>query len=151
MEAKAVQHIPTLLESSNTDVQIWTCEILGNLAIHKSPSVTALGSELCARTVSLLKYCRSDGASGVREQALYAIAALSRSCEGAQVVERTRIWEYFPELLSSPDPRICGFTCRILGNLAAYDSTSLSLMKPYVAGMVSLLRFFHAMLIRLKC
>ncbi|KAJ6592636.1 armadillo-type protein [Mycena capillaripes] len=135
VEAEAVKRIPALLEYSNPDIQSLTCEFLGNLAIHKSSAVAALRTDLCTQTVSLL-----SGSSGVREQALYAIATLSYSCEGAQVVQRTRIWEYFLELLHSSDPRIRGFTCRILGNLAIYESASLTLMKPYVAGMVSLLR-----------
>ncbi|KAJ7611548.1 armadillo-type protein [Mycena polygramma] len=134
IEAEALHHIPALLESSDTDIQTWTCEIVANLAIHTNMPL----EEICVRTVSLLR----NGGSGVREHALYAIAKFSRSCEGAEMVGGTNIWEFFSELLDSFDPRICQFTCSILGNLAIHDPDSLALLgsPSYVTQAASLLR-----------
>jgi hypothetical protein len=158
VDAQIVQHLPDLLASkSNADTQRLACEILGNLAIHKSSGVVAVGVELYARIVSLLRYLpkisrrtyitnpRSNKHSIVCEGALSAVAKIAFSRQGAEVAGATGIWEHFPELLDPPsDPRTLRFTCSILGNLAVHESASLTLLgsRSYLR-IVSLLRCFH--------
>ncbi|KAF8202693.1 armadillo-type protein [Mycena galopus ATCC 62051] len=135
--AQAIEGVPALLDSCNTDVQKWTCEILGNLALHTSTSIVAatFDVELCKLIVSLLSHEDRD----VRGCALYAVAMISHSHDGAKSVKRTDIWDCFPHLLNSSYPQTQRFTCQIAGNLAVRRSCCLLDAASYVR-IVALLR-----------
>ncbi|KAJ6592647.1 armadillo-type protein [Mycena capillaripes] len=134
VDARALQRVPELLDSSDTETQKWTCEIVGIIAVNNSESVITMGVQLCSRIVSLSR-CEDKG---VRERALYVLAMISHSHDGAAVVRGTEIWNCFSELLDSADPQTLRFTCQILGNLALHESTFLNFLI-YVR-VISLLR-----------
>ncbi|KAF7362692.1 hypothetical protein MVEN_00618500 [Mycena venus] len=138
VNARVMKRAPDLLDSSDTETQKFTCEILGNLAVRTSTS--PLSVELCARVVSLM----SNDDKGIRERAMYAIAKISHSPQGAAVVRGTRIWEHLAieiRFLDSLQSRIWRFTCSILGNLASQESACLALLGPKsYTRIVSLLR-----------
>jgi hypothetical protein len=105
--------------------------MLGNLAIHKSTSVVALGIEVWERIVSLLRYCAISCATYIANKdslvpdfALYALAKIVNLREGVEVVRETKIWEYLPEFLGSRDPKIRGLVCNMVGSIAGHDFVS---------------------------
>ncbi|KAJ6505776.1 armadillo-type protein [Mycena vitilis] len=135
IETKAVRHMPEILESSETAIQTWACEMVANLASHTD---IPLG-DICARTVSLL---RRRG-SGVRQHALHAVVKLSASCEGATAgkVRRIQVWMRSGQPQDHAGGMLCDTSQSILGNLAIHDPGSLALLgsSSYVTQAVSLL------------
>jgi hypothetical protein len=90
---------------------------------------------------------RSNADRGVRECALYAIARISHSPDGAEVVRGTDIWKYFVQLLNSRYPQTHRFTCQILGNLTV-DTACLGFfgLGSYLR-IVSMLRCCHTVIL----
>jgi hypothetical protein len=55
-EARILDYVPTLLSSSDAETRMWTCGMLGNLALHR---FIEPGVKLCAQIVSLLRCSHS--------------------------------------------------------------------------------------------
>ncbi|KAF7362690.1 hypothetical protein MVEN_00618300 [Mycena venus] len=124
-ETKAVQHIPSLLSSSDADTRRWTCEMVGNLASNGSLNTS---EELSTTVVSLL----SDDDKDVRKSALYALARIADSANGAQAIRETSIREYFPGLLKTPNPGVRRLACNLLAKLVTRDITSPGIIPNFV-------------------
>ncbi|KAJ6505775.1 hypothetical protein C8R47DRAFT_1066660 [Mycena vitilis] len=103
--------IEELLSSSETKIRRYTCGLLGILAASY-PSLPWC-SETCVRMVHLL----SDENPKVREDAFHAFL---------KVVEKTKIWDQFPEHLSPLSSIIRQITVDILANLAVHAVRSLA-------------------------
>jgi hypothetical protein len=54
-EAKALDYVAELLDSSDIETRTWTCEMLGNMVFRGS---TSHGVMLCTEIVLLLRYLK---------------------------------------------------------------------------------------------
>ncbi|KAJ7884419.1 armadillo-type protein [Mycena leptocephala] len=117
-EAKALDYVTELLDSSDIETRTWTCEMLGNMVFRGSMSH---GVMLCTEIVLLL----SDQDSYVRDVAMLVLSRLSHSPDYVGVVTHSTILKDFAEILDSSDPVIRLYTCSVLGDLALDQSASL--------------------------
>jgi hypothetical protein len=56
LDEQVLRRLSDLLHSGDTETLKWACNILGNLVVHHSTSVLALGVRLCERIEPLLRY-----------------------------------------------------------------------------------------------
>ncbi|KAJ7493038.1 armadillo-type protein [Mycena galericulata] len=134
MSANTLPHLSDLLESPSKRV--------GNLTRHGATSPGVLDLKLCMRLVSLLRQvCRiyspnqahfeaSDKDAEVMEAAIYALSQASRWLDSAQatvLVDAMGVY-HIPKLLKSASPEVLQRTCRLVGNLASYESTVLAVL-----------------------
>ncbi|KAF7354159.1 hypothetical protein MVEN_01103500 [Mycena venus] len=118
--AQVIDYILELLRSPNSDVQGWTCELVGNLALHESTGPTILKLNPCELLVSLLH----DQDSGIVWKAIYALAQIARWEDGAHAIIKANSLNRIFELLGSQTPMIRERTCELVGSLACHESTT---------------------------
>ncbi|KAJ7203285.1 armadillo-type protein [Mycena pura] len=120
LDAKADKYALDLLNSADANTRAYTCLMLGNLARHKVTWAAILSINPCSQLVSLL----TDQDMQVRQFAAFALANLSRWLKCAElVVNNGKAPEHALTLLNSSDDETRAEACRILGNLAAHEST----------------------------
>ncbi|KAJ7456263.1 armadillo-type protein [Mycena galericulata] len=118
---KVLDYVPELLDSSDTDVRICSCSLVGNLARYEGIPPTVLEGKLCTHLASLLR----DGHVEVIEQATYALMHIAHWPDGAQAVFDAKVPYFFQELLESSNADVQQISCRLVGNLAGH-------IKPFV-------------------
>ncbi|KAJ7705659.1 armadillo-type protein [Mycena olivaceomarginata] len=120
VDAKALDHVLTLLKSPNPDTRRCACELAGHLALHESTASAISKLNPSVQLVSLLgeTYC-----------ATYALSRIARWEEGAEGVVDALALYYVSALLKSPnlDTRRCA--CELVGHLALHESTELAISK----------------------
>ncbi|KAJ6501411.1 armadillo-type protein [Mycena vulgaris] len=119
IDAKILDHIPHLLESSNSQVQRWTCRTVGGLAFTNCKSMVMLGANTCVKLVSLLQ----EEDVQLLEEAIFALSHITRWPEGAQFSVDAKVLHYLPKLLESSIPQVRYCTCGMLARLASHEST----------------------------
>ncbi|KAF7356746.1 hypothetical protein MVEN_01009600 [Mycena venus] len=117
LDAKAPNHIPALLESSDTRVRKWTCKIVGNLAGHATIAPKILELKLCEGLVSL----SSGDDLGAIESTTYALSRIAQWPEGSQAIVDAKGLDCTLVLLESPDMRVRRWICKMVGNLARHE------------------------------
>jgi hypothetical protein len=128
-----LKHFAEILDSSDPVIRLYTCSVLGNLALDQSASLANLSSELCVRIARLLRYfepfgrhiahrLHSDADIEVRRCSLWTLSQMSRLTGAAWAVE-AQIMQDLPEHLSDIDT--VWWTCEMLGNLAIHKSSSV--------------------------
>ncbi|KAJ7748958.1 armadillo-type protein [Mycena metata] len=128
MDRRAVQCVLTAFGVSDTETTMMLCEILWNLAFHKSKLVLQLGLELYIRLV-LLTSC---GDTQIRRCAL--------SILGNTAAENTGIWESLFELLLSASSSTHQFVCNVIRDLTVHDCASPDFVEETCTRVVLLLR-----------
>ncbi|KAF8196770.1 armadillo-type protein [Mycena galopus ATCC 62051] len=125
VNAKATEHILTLLDSPSWQVRKWACQLVGRLASHQStaPAISKLNP--CARIVALL----SRDYSRVIEQAVYALSEIAKSRDGAHAIVKAKATDHISILLDSPSWQVAKWqvrkwTCRLVGRLASHELIS---------------------------
>ncbi|KAJ7483751.1 armadillo-type protein [Mycena galericulata] len=137
---KVLDYVPELLESSDADVRICSCSLVGNLARHEGIPPTVLEGKLCSHLVFLLR----DGHVEVIKLATYALLHIAHWPDGAQILIRTDVLDYVAELLASSDADVRKWSCSLVGNLAEHQCIPLIVMDVELcAQLVSLLRDGH--------
>ncbi|KAJ7633872.1 hypothetical protein DFH06DRAFT_687039 [Mycena polygramma] len=112
-----LEYIPVLLNLFDTATRRWTCEMLGHLVPHYSPSITQDHGRLCTQIVQ----CLRDEDKYVQEGSLFAISRITRTSNGAQAFKDTEILKYVPRLLQAFD-NTRSLVCETLVNLAVHDA-----------------------------
>ncbi|KAJ7933363.1 armadillo-type protein [Mycena leptocephala] len=115
VDANVLECVAELLSSPNASVRGWPCEMLRQLARHKttvSPAVRQL--------VSLLR----GGSHRVIESAAHTICGIATSPEGAQAAVDANVLEWVAELVSSPNASVRGWGWEILKQLARHETTA---------------------------
>ncbi|KAJ7880295.1 armadillo-type protein [Mycena olivaceomarginata] len=118
--AKALDHVPRLLESPNPDTRRWACELMGNLAFHESTALAMLKLNPSTQLVSLL---------GENSRATYTLSQIARWVDGAKAVVDARAPDHVLLLLKSPNPDTQRWACEPTGNLALHESTVPAILK----------------------
>ncbi|KAJ7086559.1 armadillo-type protein [Mycena epipterygia] len=116
VKENTLDHVCELLQSPIPKIRSWTCEMLGNLALHVSVVDAILALKPCEQLATLLQDANSD----VRESAVFALASISKSPTGVRDIIRTGILEHVSELMDSGNRKMQFNTCLILRNLARY-------------------------------
>ncbi|KAJ7430497.1 armadillo-type protein [Mycena galericulata] len=124
INANALLQLSGLLESASKQVQESACMLVGNLAMHVATAFSVLDTKPCARLVSLL----SDEDADVMEAAIYALSRASCWLDGAQATVDAMGADHIPGLLESASSEVLQHTCRLVGNLASYESTALAVL-----------------------
>ncbi|KAJ7479048.1 armadillo-type protein [Mycena latifolia] len=107
-----------LLDSANTGVKVWTCELLANAAYPQSARDRALRVKPCMQLVSLLR----DRDPVVVERSARTLSRIARVEEGAQAAVDAKVLDCVEELLDSPNTMVCLWTSKILGELALHKA-----------------------------
>ncbi|KAJ6451333.1 armadillo-type protein [Mycena sanguinolenta] len=95
IDAKLLDRVPELLESSRPFVRTQACRLVGMLASHVETTTAVLKSKPCPRLVVLLR----DEDIYVVHAALYALTQISKTFPGAKVVRDAKALQYVPQLL----------------------------------------------------
>ncbi|KAJ6451335.1 armadillo-type protein [Mycena sanguinolenta] len=95
IDAKLLDRVPELLESSRPFVRTQACRLVGMLASHVETTTAVLKSKPCPRLVVLLR----DEDIYVVHAALYALTQLSKTFPGAKAVRDAKALQYVPRLL----------------------------------------------------
>ncbi|KAJ7895355.1 armadillo-type protein, partial [Mycena leptocephala] len=106
-----------LIWSLNSQVQRLTCELLGNLAHHRSTAGAVMGVNPCARLVSLLGGKDHD----VIESVVYALYELTRWPDSAQAVVNAGILDFLPILREAESSQIRSMTSTIEARLDLHN------------------------------
>ncbi|KAJ6523000.1 armadillo-type protein [Mycena capillaripes] len=115
LEAKALDHLPRL-DSPEVLVQIWTCEMIGNLSSHAS-TVGLLNSDTYLKLVAL-----SDEISILRS-ATFTPSRLTRWPIGAQAAANAKALEPVQKLLKFQDDEVQRSARRIMDRLESHPFT----------------------------
>ncbi|KAJ7443568.1 armadillo-type protein [Mycena latifolia] len=107
-----------LLDSPNSGVKVWTCELLAKAAYHQSTRDRVLRVKPCVQLVSLLR----DQDPVVVERSARTLSRIARVEEGAHAVVDAKVLDYVEELLDSPNTMVCLWTSKILAELARHGA-----------------------------
>ncbi|KAF7360360.1 hypothetical protein MVEN_00765700 [Mycena venus] len=120
VEAKVLDDVLELLQSSTPKIRIWTCDLIGRLARHDSASTvrTIFESKACARLVSL----SSDKDSEVYWSIRDALSSIVQRLEGASCID-AQVLNHVLDLLESPSIEIRRWACFLLGRVVGREST----------------------------
>ncbi|KAF8196693.1 armadillo-type protein [Mycena galopus ATCC 62051] len=118
VDAKALDHILTLLESPIRDVVRQACELIGTLACHNSTALVILELKPCARLVSLLQ----DEKSMINEGALYTLSQIARSADGAQAIVNAKAFDHLFKFVDSTNVEVRTSSRILLKCLASHES-----------------------------
>ncbi|KAJ7224886.1 armadillo-type protein [Mycena rebaudengoi] len=99
MDANALNFVPDLLQSPNSQVRRNSCWMLGRLAFRDFAVESVLAVTPCARLVSLLR----DTEILVVGAATWALSHISSHLNGAKAVIDANALDFVPDLLQSPD------------------------------------------------
>ncbi|KAJ7140612.1 armadillo-type protein [Mycena epipterygia] len=116
VDANALDDVTTLLESRNAEVRSWTCEMLGELALHEATARAVLAIKPCDRLVSLLHANDLD----VFRSAAAALCNIAQWPDGAQAAVQAKALNCVPELLESSNVEVRMWTCKLLGFLTRH-------------------------------
>ncbi|KAF7369638.1 hypothetical protein MVEN_00294800 [Mycena venus] len=122
--AGATHIIDLLLESSESDIRNWTCNLLGNLARFGATATAAWEDNRCQKLVKL----SHDDASSVAINAVYALAQTACWSDGAAAIIDAGVLKRVDELMQSTIPGVRGWTCSMLEHLARHQSTLTALL-----------------------
>ncbi|KAJ7453841.1 armadillo-type protein [Mycena latifolia] len=106
VDAHALDCVVELLDSRNTGVKVWTCELLAKAACHQSTRVGVLRLNPCFQLVSLLR----DQDPVVIERSARTLCRIARVEEGALSAVDAKVLDYAQELLGSPNTMVCLWT-----------------------------------------
>ncbi|KAJ6528232.1 hypothetical protein DFH09DRAFT_161226 [Mycena vulgaris] len=124
VEADLPACLPELLGSPSVEVRTLVCNIVGELARHKTTASAILDANPCEELVSLSGFTDPT----IRTSALIALAKLSGSRGGASAIAATSFimvsGSYW--YLSSPDREVRFQTRVILDNLSRYTQGTLA-------------------------
>ncbi|KAJ7436246.1 armadillo-type protein [Mycena galericulata] len=120
VDAKALDHCPSLLLSSDENVRGMSCQLVAGLAGHDFIPATMFDGKLCVRLVSLLR----DEHVDIIGKATYALARIAVRPDGAQTVVEAKVQNYFQELLKSPNGNVHKYACWLVGNIASHEFTA---------------------------
>ncbi|KAJ7880337.1 armadillo-type protein [Mycena olivaceomarginata] len=130
VDANVLYHILRLLESPNTDIRRWVCELAGHLASHKSTAPALLQLNICTRLVSLQLDIFARLAS--------LLGWISRWADGAKAVVDTKVFDHILPLLKSPNPATRRWACELAGNLANYKPIAPAILKLNISAQLVL-------------
>ncbi|KAJ6523079.1 armadillo-type protein [Mycena vulgaris] len=119
VNAKVLDRVAGLFESSNTDVRRWTCQLLGELGSHKRMLVPVFTRSPFNKLVGLLR----DDNDEVIESAVCALSWIAALSEAAQAMVDARVLDCTTELLDSQSTDTRRWTCRLLRQLAGHQTT----------------------------
>ncbi|KAF8192717.1 armadillo-type protein [Mycena galopus ATCC 62051] len=122
VNAKATEQILLLLESPTSEVQQWTCKLVGNLAAHESTVQAILDLKVCVQIVSLLH----ERVPGVIPWAVYTLSKIVQTEDSVQAIVDAKAMDYILPLLESPNLKVQGWTCELVGGLAIHKPTVLA-------------------------
>ncbi|KAJ6545895.1 armadillo-type protein [Mycena vulgaris] len=123
VDAHVLDCVAKLLESPSIQVRRWTCRMLAELA--KTSATMVLRVKPCKQLVSLLR--AKDLV--VVESALYALSLLTNSPEGAQDAIDANLLGSITNLVTSASSDVQAWTCLLLGQLAAQETTSAAVLR----------------------
>ncbi|KAJ7884413.1 armadillo-type protein [Mycena leptocephala] len=110
-----LKHFSENLGSPDARIRIYTCSLLGNLALYQSASSANLSSGLCMRIARLLRHGSS---------AVFPLGTLAdESHNWAAWAMEGQILQHVPGFLSDVDT--VWWTCKLLGNLAIHKPSSV--------------------------
>ncbi|KAJ7479051.1 armadillo-type protein [Mycena latifolia] len=118
VDAHLLDCVVELLDSPNTGVKVWTCELLAKAACHQATRDRVLRVKPCAQLVSLLR----DQDPVVVERSAKALSWIAKVEAGVQSAVDAKVLDYVEELLESPNAMVCLWTCKILGELARHEA-----------------------------
>ncbi|KAF8207670.1 armadillo-type protein [Mycena galopus ATCC 62051] len=129
VDANVLNRMLDLLDFPDPKIKLQTCDMVGNLASHRSLCSAILESKPCPKLVALL----SHEVAGVRRSATHAMACICRWPEGAEEAVNATVLDQVQDMLDLPDSNIRISTCDMLGNMACHRSTGLAVLhlKPY--------------------
>ncbi|KAF7356955.1 hypothetical protein MVEN_01031500 [Mycena venus] len=112
-------HVVVLLESPNSDLRKWTCQLVARLEKHEL-TASAIWEEqkLCERLVSLMH----DESPEVTEWATDALVHIAQWIDGAQAIVDAYTLAPVLALLQSQRPNVPEWTCYLVGTLAGHKS-----------------------------
>ncbi|KAJ6545852.1 armadillo-type protein [Mycena vulgaris] len=105
-----------LLESRNFEVRKVMCEMLRDLACHKSTAMAVLSVDPCPELVSLLR----DTNIEVIQSAAEALRCIATCPEGALAVVDAKVLDHVAELSKSPETDVRIWTCQLLGEVGSH-------------------------------
>ncbi|KAJ7850036.1 armadillo-type protein [Mycena olivaceomarginata] len=115
VDAKALDHILTLLQSPNPYIRTCACELTGNLASHESTAPAILKLNPSVQLVSLLGDENSDSLVP-----WVTLSQIARWVNGAKAVVDAKALDHVLALLDSPIPSARKWACELLGNLVKH-------------------------------
>ncbi|KAF7350423.1 hypothetical protein MVEN_01347300 [Mycena venus] len=124
IDAMVLDHVLILLEVPRSEVQTWTCELVGRLTSHNCTVAAILELKPHKQLASL---CRNNDI-GVVEKAMYALSEIAGWVEHAPTIVDTKTLNHFLKLLNSPRSEIRALTCKLLGRLANHKPTSPAIL-----------------------
>ncbi|KAJ7270417.1 armadillo-type protein [Mycena rebaudengoi] len=140
VEAGVSHTIDQLLESLDSGVRTWACNLLGNLALHESTASAAWQERRCHRLVKL----SCDDSPAVADNAVYALSQIARWVDGGDAVVDARALQLFENLVQSSIVGVRRWTCVMVANLVRHPSTRSTVLAVYPCGsLVDLLRDEH--------
>ncbi|KAJ7133965.1 armadillo-type protein [Mycena crocata] len=116
INAETLPIMRQLLDSENVTVQSWACKVLGTLGAHGTTAALVLQVGSVPRLVSLLG-CKTDI---IVVGAIHALADISRSPAGANVVVDSEALYEIEKLLQAPSDDIRCWTCHLVGTLGRH-------------------------------
>ncbi|KAJ6612537.1 armadillo-type protein [Mycena sp. CBHHK59/15] len=130
IDAHAMDLVPQLLDSPAEEVLQWTCNMLGHIACHETLTEAILDVKPCVRLVSLALHHNTS----VQDEAIYALANISRKLDGAQAIIDAHALDLVPQLLDSPAEKVLQWTCDMLGEIACHKTLTGAILdvKPCV-------------------
>ncbi|KAF7356837.1 hypothetical protein MVEN_01019300 [Mycena venus] len=121
VNAKGLECVLELFESTSPQVRKWTSTLVGELAGHEETESIFLKLKPCERLVSLVRI----GDPEVIPGATGALSQIARQPDGAQaIIDAARILDHGLDLLQSPDPYVRRWTCTLVETLASHERTA---------------------------
>ncbi|KAJ7355641.1 armadillo-type protein [Mycena albidolilacea] len=124
VDAKVLDHILRLLESSNPETQRSACVLTGFLAWHGSTAPAILKLNLSVQLVSLL-----GGEDSLVHWVMYALSQIARCVDGAKGVVDAKALDHVLRLLKSPNLDIRECASELVGQVASHKSTAPTVLK----------------------
>jgi len=129
VNAKVLNEVPVLLESTSPEVRNRTFELVGMLAKHDSTGSDVFNLKPCMRLVA----CLGDENVGVVQSAMYALSEIAGWSDGVQAIVDAKAVDHVLALLESRRSGVREWTCELVGRLARDPSTATAVLKlkPY--------------------
>ncbi|KAJ7479237.1 armadillo-type protein [Mycena latifolia] len=121
VDANVLEPLPELLESPNTGVREWTCELLARLAWQQSTRAAVLHEKPCLQLVSLLR----DDNLTVLESAAKALNFIVEAPEGARAAVDAKVLDCVGGLLEYSGVHVRCWTYNILEKLVPHTPTAV--------------------------
>ncbi|KAF7369622.1 hypothetical protein MVEN_00293000 [Mycena venus] len=139
-EAGAPEAFDQLLESSESGVRNWTCQLLGNLACFEATAMATCPVHRCRKLVELSR----DDDPLVSDNALYALAKIAHWADGATAVVEAGALQQLDELFASVFPGVQRWTTEMLAHLVCHPSMVAAVLAANPCrGLVTLIRGGH--------